>query len=676
MSASFTVNGRYLTQTMSGVQRYARNIVGALDQMEKSEGAMVISPHGTRHPVYERMQAYPTGHFEGYLWEQCELPIAARGRRLLNLCNMAPLIKSEQIICIHDTNVLSSPDSYSPRFRVVYRSLQPLLARRAIQVATVSKASAKALAQYLSLPLGEIIVLPNGHEHALSWNPNQAVLPDGLPVRSDDKPFVLAIGASAPHKNIGLLIDIALQLEDLGINLLVTGTDSTIRPLGEPLPANVHFLGRVSDDDLAWLLDRALCLAFPSLTEGFGLPIVEAMARGCPVVSSDCASMPETCGHAALLASPFDPAKWLEHIAALQTSGQLRADLAGLGREQSLKFSWQESAMGYLELLDRPVGARRPAIKAQPKTPHVTAVFATLRRPELVSKTVEHFLATQALRPASVIISCENAADAGELANNKAVKILTGPVGLAAQRNSALNNLDPQTEIVAFFDDDFIAHPEWLTEAALLFFADSRVDGVTGLVLADGIKGPGISFEEARRMVQSDCGSAHRQLIGGFSPYGCNMAFRVRTIGKTRFDERLVFYGWLEDRDFGGQLAMAGAGLVKWSGCRGVHMGVKSGRTSGERLGYSQVANPVYLMRKGTMAPYLAICQMTRNIASNVARIFSPEPFVDRKGRLKGNLLAFVDGFSGRLAPERAAQICPDKAPMANDATPVEAGRR
>jgi hypothetical protein len=98
MSASFAVNGRYLTQTMSGVQRYARNIVHALDQLPGSQGAAVISPKVSAHPAYERMQALQTGFLTGYAWEQGELPIAARGRRLLNLCNMAPLIKSEQIL--------------------------------------------------------------------------------------------------------------------------------------------------------------------------------------------------------------------------------------------------------------------------------------------------------------------------------------------------------------------------------------------------------------------------------------------------------------------------------------------------------------------------------------------------------------------------------------------------
>lgn len=675
MTASFAVNGRYLTQNLSGVQRYARNIVGALDQMEAARGATVISPRGSIHPAYERMEAVEAGVLTGYAWEQSELPIAARGQRLLNLCNMAPVIKSEQIVCIHDTNVLSSPDSYTRGFRAAYRSLQPLFARRAVKVATVSQASARQIARYLPISLSQIVVLPNGHEHALLWNPDRAVLPAELPVHPGERPYVVAIGSGARHKNISLLIDIAPKLDDLGINVVIVGGGSVIHPQGAGLPANVHTCGRVSDDDLAYLLDHALCLAFPSLTEGFGLPIVEAMARGCPVVSSDCASMPEVCGDAALLASPFDPAQWVVQIERLATSTHLAAELVGRGREQCRNFSWQQSAEGYLELLETPARAQTHAASARRPAPRITAVFATFGRPEVVSKTVRHFLATQQLAPTSVIVSCATPDDAGGLCGLEGVKIVIGPVGLAAQRNTALDNLEPDTDIVAFFDDDFVAHPAWLAEAAQLFQDESSVVGITGQVLADGIKGPGITFDAAVRIVDAEAGSSDRRWCEPYSPYGCNMAFRVASIGETRFDERLVLYGWLEDRDFGGQLANGGGRLVRWSGCQGVHMGVKSGRTSGERLGYSQVANPLHLMKKGTMKPRLAVGQMLRNIASNAGRVFAPEPYVDRKGRLTGNLRALLDGLKGGLSPERAAVVGKSRVMVTVDGEPAGAGR-
>ncbi|WP_205910194.1 glycosyltransferase [Rhizobium rhizophilum] len=675
MTASFAINGRFLAQNLSGVQRYAGNIVNALDQTEAARGSTLLFPKGVRHPVYERLDAVEVGALGGYGWEQVELPIAARGRRLLNLCNMAPVIKSEQIVCIHDTNVLSSPDSYTRGFRAAYRSLQPLFARRAVRIATVSHASARQIARYLPISLSQIVVLPNGHEHALLWDADLASLPAELPVHEGDRPFVLAIGSGARHKNMALLVEIAPWLDTSGINVVIAGGNDIGDREDRTLPGNVHRCGRVSDNDLAYLLDHALCLAFPSLTEGFGLPIVEAMARGCPVVSSDCASMPEVCGAAALMGSPLDPAQWVKHIETLAMSPRLQVDLAGRGRERCKNFSWRDSAEGYLELLETPAVAKRRVFpSAPPPAPRIAAVFATLGRPEIVSKTVRHFLSTQRLAPSAVLVSCVTPEDAGDLVHLEGLTIVLGPVGLASQRNTALNALDPQTDIVVFFDDDFIAHPNWLAEAAKVFQDESSVVGITGDVIADGIKGPGIAFEEAARTVAAEAEAGAKRCIETFSPYGCNMAFRMKAIGSLRFDDRLVLYGWLEDRDFGAALAKKGGRLVKWSGCQGVHMGVKSGRTSGVRLGYSQVANPLYLLKKGTMKPHLVAAQIFKNIASNVGRLLLPEPYVDRKGRLRGNIRAIVDGMTGELAPERAADLGKKRTVVAKEGKPAGAG--
>jgi hypothetical protein len=186
---------------------------------------------------------------------------------------------------------------------------------------------------------------------------------------------------------------------------------------------------------------------------------------------------------------------------------------------------------------------------------------------------------------------------------------------------------------------------------------DTDVVGFTGHVLVDGIHGPGLSFDQALAIV---AGSEAKLGVGRnepCSPYGCNMAFRVSAIGSTRFDERLVLYGWQEDRDFGAAVAKNGGRLIRCANARGVHLGVKGGRVSGQRLGYSQVVNPLYMMRKGTMTVGQVADHILRNMASNMAKSIRPEPFVDRRGRLIGNLRGFADVLRGRLRPERAADI-------------------
>lgn len=657
-SPDFAINGRFLGQGMTGVQRYARNVVGTLDGLLAERGASVpiFTPAGTTGTAMQAIRMVEAGRFGGHLWEQISLPRLCEGW-LLNLCNTAPLGKAEQIVCIHDANVFVAPESYGAAFRHLYRRLQPQLARRSARIATVSAASARQIARHLPVRAAEIAVLPNGHEHALTWDPAQAVkAPELAP---QDRRFVLALGSRARHKNLQLLASIAPDLDRQGIDIVVAGGDGGIFA-DETLAAapNLHLIGRVSDDDLAWLMDRALCLAFPSWTEGFGLPLVEAMARGCPVVSSDRASMPEVCGDAGLMASPADPAAWVEHITSMAGSADLRADLVGRGRERVRLFSWAETAQGYLNLMAAP--GRRPAPRPAPALAprsDVAVIIATRGRPAVVGDTVRHLLAHQVLKPAVVIISCADAADAGDLVRHPEVRVVTGPPGLPAQRNTGLDALPAGIETVVFFDDDFVADPDWLIAAARIFRDESSLVGLTGHVLADGIKGAGIPFETAAEIVANAPIDGNSVWNEPFSPYGCNMAFRAQAIGGLRFDERLVLYGWLEDRDFAAGLAKGGGRLARSTDMRGVHMGVKSGRVAGERLGYSQIVNPVYMLGKKTMTAAQVGGQIFRNVSSNILRAPVPEPFIDRRGRLRGNLLALRDLMRGRIEPERAAAI-------------------
>jgi len=664
MSDAATVtNGRFLAQTLSGVQRYAFSVLYALDQSAASSETTILVPRIAKDPEFLRMAVVRAGHGTGYGWEQFELPYYASGRRLLNLCNTAPAIMRDQIVCIHDANIFAAPGSYSVTFRAVYQNLQPILARRSARIATVSHAAARQIARHLPVLLKDIAVLPNGHEHALRWNPALATAaPALIASRSGQRPFVLALGSRARHKNLALLINVAARLDELGIDIVIAGGgDDIFAPQALEDRPNVYLAGRVSDDDLAFFLDNALCLAFPSLTEGFGLPIIEAMARGCPVVSSNCASMPEVCGDAALLATPFEPEAWLHHIHQIAQSKDLRDDLVGRGLRQVKRFSWRQTASGYLELLKSPGADLAIFAPARGQMPQVAVIIATRGRPEIASATVRHFVATQSLKPAAVIVSCVELADAGDLGSLCGVTIVTGPPGLAAQRNTGLASLPPGIEIVAFFDDDFVADANWLASAAQVFCDEGQVVAVTGEVVADGIKGPGIAFDEAARLV-AEARTPKPRWTEPYSPYGCNMAFRVSAIREMRFDERLVLYGWLEDRDFAATLAKGGGRLIKWSLAYGAHMGAKNARVSGVRLGYSQVVNPLYMMGKGTMTLVNVADHILRNTASNFARAVWPEPFIDRKGRAKGNLLAIADILRGRLEPERAAAISPGKA--------------
>jgi hypothetical protein len=265
-------------------------------------------------------------------------------------------------------------------------------------------------------------------------------------------------------------------------------------------------------------------------------------------------------------------------------------------------------------------------------------------------------LNAQTVKPEFVLLSCVHEADAEKSSFQGSVKFITGEIGLTKQRNAALRNLPATTSVVAFFDDDFVPHPRWIEVIEQTFARHPDIVAITGDLIADGINGPGYTFDQAQDFIKKFNDLNADWIQEPYSPYGCNMAFRKSALENIWFDERLVLYAWQEDRDFGAQVALRGR-AVKVGAALGVHLGVKSGRVSGLRLGYSQVVNPIYLYRKGTMALGVAVSHILGNVASNLVKALAPEPYVDRVGRLRGNILAFRDISFGRILPERAANL-------------------
>ena len=225
--------------------------------------------------------------------------------------------------------------------------------------------------------------------------------------------------------------------------------------------------------------------------------------------------------------------------------------------------------------------------------------------------------------------------------------------GACIQRNAILDRLASERDgALLFMDDDFFLRADYISELSKLFQAHADIVMATGTVLADGAPGPGLTVEESLAALAADRDASPELIESVYNGYGCNMAVRLATVAshRIRFDPELPLYAWLEDVDFSRCLAAQGR-LVRSSRLRGVHMGVKRGRGPGLRLGYSQIANPWYLMRKRTMRPDLAARQALRNIAANLAKMGRPEPWVDRRGRVKGNFLALADLVRGRLHP-------------------------
>jgi len=261
-------------------------------------------------------------------------------------------------------------------------------------------------------------------------------------------------------------------------------------------------------------------------------------------------------------------------------------------------------------------------------------------------------------RPPDRLIVCGAAADDVAGMEPGMAELIFAPLGSTVQRNAVLDAA-ADCDVVVFFDDDFLPAPGYLAALEPVFAGHPEIVAATGHVVADGIKGPGLTVAAGRALLLADAGVGVKgATFAVYNAYGCNMALRLATLRDhgLRFDEALPLYAWYEDVDLCRRAARHG-GIVHVPGARGVHLGVKHGRTSGVRLGYSQMVNPVYLARKGSLSWGRAVRSMARNLAANMVHGVVPEPWIDRRGRLRGNLAGLADLARGRVDPGRILSL-------------------
>lgn len=285
--------------------------------------------------------------------------------------------------------------------------------------------------------------------------------------------------------------------------------------------------------------------------------------------------------------------------------------------------------------------------------------IATLGRPQILAAAVDEY-GNQSRRPDAIFICAPTEASVkGLVVDAATLRIILGPRGLCAQRNAIVADaLD--YDVLFFTDDDFLPRSDYLEKLEEIFATFPDVVMATGALIADGILGPGLPIEEARSLMAGDpVAESHNLLLEDVhNGYGCNMAVRMDALRDFAicFDENLPLYGWLEDVDFSRRLSRHGR-IVRARALRGVHMGAKTGRQTGRRLGYSQLANPLYLARKGSFPWWMALRQISRNVAANCWRALHPEPYIDRRGRVYGNAIALMHLATARLHPRRVLDL-------------------
>lgn len=284
--------------------------------------------------------------------------------------------------------------------------------------------------------------------------------------------------------------------------------------------------------------------------------------------------------------------------------------------------------------------------------------IATHGRPAILAETLA-FLAQQQRQPDRVVVVYADAADVADCPQRfPEVMFVAAELGLTRQRNIIVD-LAQGCGYLQFFDDDFYPDPAYLRVVEKYLVDHPDVVATTGYVLADDVKGPGLTVAQAKAIIAgSNRAHAEQQTFATFLAYGCNMGLRMRTIREhgLRFDEQLPLYGWYEDWDFTARIARFGAVMHISNAC-GVHLSTKTGRITGVRMGYAQVANPIYLARKGTFLWSSVFRFIVGPFFKNLVRSVAPEAHVDRLGRFYGNLAAFRDLATGRLSPTQITDL-------------------
>jgi glycosyltransferase involved in cell wall biosynthesis len=269
-----------------------------------------------------------------------------------------------RVVTVHDLNYLVVPDAHFGVRALGMRVLVPLAARRAHRVIAISSSTRDDLVGRLRVPARRIDVVPMGLGRLPAVEPTaEAELRRRLGL--GERRVLLSLSAKRPHKNLTGLLDALAQIPPERRPLAVlcgypTPHEQELRERAHALglDAEVRWLGWVSDEDVEGLFAMTDVFAFPSLYEGFGLPVLEAMARGVPVVSSDRASLPEVAGDAAVLVDPTDVAALAGAIDGLLGDPGRRAALAEAGRRRAAGFTWRRTAELTLASYER---ARRDA---------------------------------------------------------------------------------------------------------------------------------------------------------------------------------------------------------------------------------------------------------------------------------------------------------------------------
>jgi glycosyltransferase involved in cell wall biosynthesis len=350
------INGKFLGAPLNGVHRTAAQFSDQLVRRAAGEVPVrVLAPRDVSlPPEFPRLQVHVEpgwfGHGQG--WEWFTLPRKTRGSLLVNFCNLGPLAHDNSVVMIHDAQTFLYPKDYDGRQAAAYRRLLPWIGRRARRILTVSSFARDSLAAHGVGTLEKIDVVHNGTDHLLDTRADCGVLErHGLQSGS----YVLTIGSTKGYKNLRTVFDAMRPPLPSGHRLVVAGgpDQERYREAGWRAPPGTVFTGFVSDAELRALYSGAAVFVFPSLTEGFGLPPVEAMQCRTPVVAARAGAMPEVCGDNAVLVKADDAGAYRYAIEAIIGMPDFADELRARGASRARQLTWDAAGARLHDVISR-----------------------------------------------------------------------------------------------------------------------------------------------------------------------------------------------------------------------------------------------------------------------------------------------------------------------------------